>query len=68
MYLWLIALDPGALDGIQGTVKYPAAFDAIVGMGIHKSYKELIQPPDPSLLLTSFQKRVFTRIVFRNKI
>jgi putative acetyltransferase len=35
----VLALDPGALDGIQGTVKYPKAFDAIVGSGIHKSKK-----------------------------
>ncbi len=32
----VLALDPGALDGIQGTVKYPAAFDAIVGNGTGK--------------------------------
>jgi putative acetyltransferase len=35
----VLALDPGALDGIQGTVKYPAAFDAIEGMSIPKSKK-----------------------------
>jgi putative acetyltransferase len=28
----VLALVPGALDGIAGTVKYPAAFDAIAGM------------------------------------
>jgi putative acetyltransferase len=33
----VLALDPGALDGIQGTVKYPEAFDAIEGMSIPKS-------------------------------
>jgi hypothetical protein len=35
----VLALDPDALDGIQGMVKYPEAFDAIVGSGIHKSKK-----------------------------
>jgi putative acetyltransferase len=35
----VLALEPGALDGIQGTVKYPAEFDAIVGMGTHQSKK-----------------------------
>ena len=35
----VLALDPTALDGIQGTVKYPAAFDAIEGMSIPKSKK-----------------------------
>jgi hypothetical protein len=33
----VLALDPGALDGIQGIVKYPEAFDAIEGMSIPKS-------------------------------
>ena len=27
----VLALDAGALDGVEGMVKYPAAFDAIVG-------------------------------------
>jgi putative acetyltransferase len=35
----VLALDPGALDGIQGMVKYPEAFDATVGSGIHKRKK-----------------------------
>jgi putative acetyltransferase len=35
----VLALDPGALDGIQGIVKYPEAFDAIEGMSIPKSKK-----------------------------
>ena len=35
----VLALDPGALDGIQGIVKYPEAFDAIEGMSIPKSNK-----------------------------
>jgi hypothetical protein len=35
----VLALDPAALDGIHGTVRYPAAFDAIAGMGIHESKK-----------------------------
>ena len=35
----VLALDPGALDGIQGTVKYPEAFDAIYGSGVPKSKK-----------------------------
>ena len=35
----VLALDPGALDGIQGTVKYPEAFDAIVGMSMPKRKK-----------------------------
>ena len=35
----VLALDPGALDGIQGTVKYPVAFDAIEGMSMPKSKK-----------------------------
>jgi predicted N-acetyltransferase YhbS len=28
----VLGLVPGALDGIQGMVKYPDAFDAIVGI------------------------------------
>jgi putative acetyltransferase len=35
----VLALDPGALDGIQGTVRYPEAFDTIVGSGTRKSKK-----------------------------
>jgi putative acetyltransferase len=35
----VLALDPGALDGIQGTVRYPEAFDAIYGNGVPKSKK-----------------------------
>jgi len=35
----VLALDPCALDGIEGTVKYPEAFDAITGYGIQKSKK-----------------------------
>jgi putative acetyltransferase len=35
----VLALDPGALDGIQGMVKYPEAFVATVGSGIHKRKK-----------------------------
>lgn len=39
----VLALIPGALDGIRGTVKYPAAFDVIVGNGLNK------RPKVPSL-------------------
>ncbi|MFY9801191.1 MAG: N-acetyltransferase [Methanoregula sp.] len=35
----VLALDHGALDGVEGMVKYPAAFDAIVGSGMHKNKK-----------------------------
>jgi len=35
----VLALDPAALEGIQGMVKYPAAFDSIVGSSTPKSKK-----------------------------
>jgi putative acetyltransferase len=35
----VLGLVPGALDGIQGTVKYPDAFDAIVGSRISSGKK-----------------------------
>lgn len=35
----VLALDPGALDGVEGMVKYPAAFDAIVGNSRTKGKK-----------------------------
>lgn len=35
----VLPLDPGALHGIRGTVKYPAAFDAIVGSDMSKRPK-----------------------------
>jgi predicted N-acetyltransferase YhbS len=35
----VLDLVPGALDGIQGIVKYPEAFDAIVGGGISSGKK-----------------------------
>ncbi len=35
----VLALEPGALDGIEGIVKYPAAFDAIAGYGMHTRKK-----------------------------
>jgi putative acetyltransferase len=38
----VLALDPGALDGIQGTVKYPEAFDTLYGSGVQKSKKEIL--------------------------
>jgi putative acetyltransferase len=34
-----LELIPGALDGIQGTVKYPEAFDAIVGKNLNRGEK-----------------------------
>ena len=35
----VLALDDGALDGVEGMVKYPAAFDAIVGNASGKGKK-----------------------------
>ena len=35
----VLGLVPGALDGVQGTVKYPDAFDAIVGIRTIKGEK-----------------------------
>ncbi len=35
----VLALVPGALDGIQGTVRYPDAFDAVVGIRITNGEK-----------------------------
>lgn len=35
----VLALDPTALDGVEGMVKYPSAFDAVVGNELSKGKK-----------------------------